>query len=96
MPNSRQARKQAQQYAQLTNTQIEHLARSVCSCGDDAYSKSRTLLLLMDEIQRRPTQAANISLISKNVAFARLMEEDSDAVDAQIQLLRSELPGSHE
>ncbi|MGI9068619.1 MAG: hypothetical protein ACR2HX_19725 [Pyrinomonadaceae bacterium] len=92
MPNSRQTRKQAQQYAQLTDTQIEHLARVTCSCGDDPYSRSKSVLLLMDEIQRRPTQADNISLISKNVAFARLMEEDSDAVDAQIQLLRSELP----
>lgn len=71
---------------------IEKLASLACAYGDDAQRHSEALLILMDEIERaEPQDVAVITHAVKYIAFARLVEEDSELMDAQIALLRGEL-----
>lgn len=75
--------------SKLNEPLIEELASAVCASGDDPRRRAEALLLLMDEIQHSENVEA-IAMVGKQVAFARLAEENSELMEAQIQLLRSE------
>jgi hypothetical protein len=71
---------------ELTNEELEHLAKIICRAGDEPETKSRALLILMDEVQR--FGADEIAWKIKSIAFSQCGDE---AVTAHIQLLRTEM-----
>lgn len=75
----------------LTDEQIRDLAETICRDGDEPKEKCIALLLLVDEITRRGHLGADVAWIAKRAAFARYSDYDEQLIDAQIQLLRSEL-----
>ena len=78
----------------LTHDQVNNLARAICRDGDDASQKSAALLLLMDEIERSlrdPLRIVSICETARNEAFLAYCLHDSETIDAQADLLRSEI-----
>jgi len=78
-------------YPPLTDNQIQSLARTICCAGDQPVEKSGAMLVLMDEIMRHPQKAENIALTAKTQAVNYYVDNDPQLIDAQIELLRSEI-----
>lgn len=71
----------------LTEDQISHLAKLICQAGDDPETKSRAMLVLMDEIELR-YGAEGIAPLVKEVAFSLCGE---DPIAPYVQLIRGEV-----
>jgi hypothetical protein len=83
--------KTTRQQTPLTDEQIEKLAQRICGSGDEPRKKSAAMLVLMDEIASCPQKAEDIAVTARSTAFAVYADHDPQVMDAQIQLLRSEI-----
>ena len=74
----------------LSDEQIRELTLRVCAYGDDAKGHAEALLVLLDAIGN-PVHGEMAVYTAKIAAFCRVAEEDSQLIQAEIQLLRGEL-----
>lgn len=88
MPKPNLKRSQRRLQLVLSDQQIEELTLKVLAYGDNAEAHSAALLVLADEMIRRGPRAEDIAYVIRKTAFSRLSD---DLIDAQVQLLRSEL-----
>ena len=85
----RLVKSRSSEYA-VDQAEIQRLVSLLCASGGDLKKHSQVLLVLLDALDHPLTKDTAIHF-AKQAAFSQIIQEDSELLDAQIQLLKTEI-----